>query len=357
MRDLARCCFAAVFLLLPFCNFAHGAPTPSPQTVITCPSATQKIDEQSFVSIGGIEQWITISGIRCGNPVVLILHGGPGNTMSPFASNIYSAWEKEFTLVQWDQRGAGRTFGRNPGTAESELSIERMTQDGIDLAAYLVRYLNTKKIILVGGSWSSVLGVYMAKSRPDLFHAYVGTGQLVSGKENQEASVRKVLALARAADDAKTISTIEALGPPPWTNPRNFGILRRVTRVYEAKTSTPAPKSWWVPSPLYTTPEAEASYEGGEDYSYLQFVGLKGNGMLSKIDLPKLGLAFDIPVFLLQGSEDLVTVPEVAKRYFDSITAPQKEYVLLQNTGHDPNPVMIDAQYDVLKKRVVPLMK
>lgn len=324
---------------------------------MTCPSETQKIDEQRFVSIDGIEQWITINGAHCGNPVVLILHGGPGNTMSPFANNIYAAWEKEFTLVQWDQRGAGRTFGRNPATAESELSIERMTQDGVDLAAYLVRDLNTKKIILVGGSWGSVLGVHMTKSRPDLFYAYVGTGQLVSGKENQEASVRKVLALARAADDMKTISTVEALGPPPWTNPRNFGILRRATRVYEAKTSTPAPKSWWVPAALYATPEAEASYEGGEEYSYLQFVGLKGNGMLSKVELPKLGLAFDIPIFLLQGSEDLVTTPEVAKRYFDSITAPQKDYVLLPNTGHDPNPVMIDAQYNILKKRVVPLMK
>lgn len=360
MREFARSFLVSVFLLLPFYGTAHSAPVvsgPSTQNVITCPSATSKIDEQRFVAIGGIEQWITINGARCGNPVVLFLHGGPGNPMSPYASNIYGAWEKDFTLVQWDQRGAGRTFGRNPGTAESALTIERMTQDGVDLAAYLVRYLNTKKIILVGGSWGTVLGVHMVKSRPDLFHAYLGTGQLVSNKENEEASVRNVLALARAAGDAKTVTTIEALGAPPWTNPRNFGILRRATRIYEAKASAPAPKSWWVASPLYTTPASEASYESGEDYSYLQFVGLKGNGMLSKVDMPALGLAFDIPVFLVQGSEDLVTAAEVAKRYFDSITAPQKEYVLLPNTGHDPNPAMIEAQYNILKTRIVPLVK
>ena len=325
-------------------------PTLSPQNVIACPSATQKIDEQKFVSIGGIQQWVTLSGTRCGNPVVLILHGGPGNTMSPYANNIYAAWEKEFTIAQWDQRGAGRTFGRNPGAAELELTIDRMTKDGIDLAAYLARAMNTKKIILVGGSWGSVLGVHMAKSRPDLFHAYVGAGQLVNDRENQDASVRKVLTLARAAEDTKTVSAIEALGPPPWTNPRNFGILRRATRIYEAKTSMPAPKSWWVPSPPYTTPEAQADDENGEEYSYLQFVGRKGDGMLSKVDLPKLGLTFDIPVFLVQGSEDLVTTPDVAKRYFDRIAAPQKEYVLLANTGHDPNAAMIGAQYNILKK-------
>ena len=360
MRDFARSCFASLFLLLPFCGSAHAAPTiagKSTQNVITCPTATEKIDEQKFVPIGGIEQWITIRGTRCDNPVVLFLHGGPGNTMSPYAINIYGAWEKEFTLVQWDQRGAGKTFGRNPAAAESTLTIERMMQDGVELAAYLVRHLNTKKIILVGGSWGSVLGVHMAKSRPELFHAYVGTGQLVSYKENETASHGKVLALARAAGDAKTVAAIEALGAPPWTNPRNFGILRRATRVYEAKTSTPAPKFWWVPAPLYATPAAEASYESGEEYSYLQFVGLQGNGMLSKVDLPALGLDFDVPVFLIQGSEDLVTTAEVAKRFFESITAPQKEYVLLPNTGHDPNVAMIDAQYHILKKRVIPLMK
>jgi predicted alpha/beta-fold hydrolase len=76
--------------------------------------------------------------------VVLVLHGGPGNPMSPYAHNIYAAWEKDFTLVQWDQRGASRTFGRNPASAESALTIERMTQDGVELAAYLTRYLKTK---------------------------------------------------------------------------------------------------------------------------------------------------------------------------------------------------------------------
>jgi len=196
----------------------------------------------------------------------------------------------------------------------------------------------------------------MVKSRPDLFHAYVGIGQLVSYRDNQEASYRQVVALARAAGDAKTVSAMEALGPPPWTNPRNFGILRRATRTFESKTSTSGPESWWVPSPPYATDERRAEYEGGEDYSYLQFVGLKGGGMFSLVDLPKLGAAFEIPVFLVQGAEDLVTVPDVAKRYFDTISAPAKDYVLLPRTGHDPNPIMVEAVYNVLKTRVLPLV-
>lgn len=347
----------------PLCPLNAARPTAGP--------VGEKIQEEKFVAIGGIEQWVTINGTSCSNPVILFLHGGPGNPMSPYADALYGAWARDFTLVQWDQRGAGRTYGRNAGLARQpprglavpevqvgqQLTMEGMAQDGIELASYLARHLNTRKVILFGGSWGSALGVHMAKARPDLFHAYVGTGQMVSYRENEAGSYRKLVELAGAAGDTKTLAAMEALGPPPWVNPRNFGILRRATRVYEAKTSTPAPRSWWMPAPQYATQTMQADHEAGEEFSFLQFVGLKGNGIFSGIDLPKLGLRFDIPVYLLQGAEDLVTTPDVAKRYFDSIVAPQKEFVLLPRTGHDPNEVMIEAQYSILKTRVAPLLR
>jgi pimeloyl-ACP methyl ester carboxylesterase len=207
----------------------------------------------------------------------------------------------------------------------------------------------------VGGSWGSILGVHMAKSRPDLFHAYVGAAQIVSYRENQAASYAKVLALARTAGDQRTVSALEALGPPPWASPRNSGVLRRATRAYEAKASTPAPESWWVPSPEYDTPHLRADYQEGEDFSYLQFVGVKGDGMFSKVDLPGLGMVFEIPVFIIMGSEDLVTTPDIAKRYFDGITAPTKEFVLVPRAGHDPNLAIVDAEFRILSQRVRPL--
>lgn len=352
---MIRFLLTTLLLLLASCTasrVANDSSLPNEATV----RGTTAVDEQAFIPIGGIEQWVTIKGASRANPVVLVLHGGPGNPMTPYADAVYGAWEKDFTLVQWDQRGAGRTFARNPGSAQSRLTMARMAQDGNELAAHLARHLGKDKVILMGGSWGSALGIHMVRSRPELFHAYVGTGQLVSYRDNEAASYRQVLDLARAAGDTKTLATIEALGPPPWTNPRNFGILRRATRTYEAKTSTAAPPTWWIPSPEYATPAMQADYEGGEEYSYLEFVGLEGNGMLSKIDLPALGTRFDVPIFLIQGAQDLVTTADVAKHYFDSIEAPQKAYVLLPNTGHDPNAAMIDAQYELLKTRVVPLL-
>ncbi len=93
----------------------------------------------------------------------------------------------------------------------------------------------------------------------------------------------------------------------------------------------------WLRLPNYDTPKMRADYSEGEDFSYLQFVGLGGDGMFSKVDLPRLGTVFEIPVFIVQGSEDLLTIPDVAKQYFDRIVAPQKEYIVVANAGHDPN--------------------
>lgn len=348
---LRAACLALAMLFAPaaVAGAAEAAPAAKP-----C-EAARPVDEAGFVQIGGIDQWVTARGDSCANPVVLFLHGGPGNPLSPYGGRIYAAWEKDFTLVQWDQRGAGRTFARN--AAPEPLTVARMAKDGIAVAEYLRSRFGQDRIILVGGSWGSVLGVHMALARPELFHAYVGAGQLVRYPENLSQSYAHVLARARAAGDGETLAKLEALGAPPWSNPRNAGILRRATRIYERKSTTAAPAGWWTAAPAYADAASREALEGGDDFSYLQFVGVDGRGMASTIDLPALGLDFAIPVFLVQGAEDLVTVPSVARSYFDSLSAPRKEFRLLAATGHDPNAAMVDAQFDLLKTRVLPRIR
>jgi pimeloyl-ACP methyl ester carboxylesterase len=194
-----------------------------------------------FVALGDIDQWVTITGRRCGNPIVLFLHGGPGNPLSPYADSLFSGWEDDFTLVQWDQRGAGRTFGRHPPGEGSTLTVQRMVDDGLALAEYLTRRLGLPKVVVVGGSWGSILVVHMIKARPALFHAYVGFAQVVGSAQNQAATYARLLVLARQADDVRTIDALGEVGPPPWTNPRHPGIVRRATREYEAKVTDAAP--------------------------------------------------------------------------------------------------------------------
>ena len=115
------------------------------------------INEAMYVPIGGIEQWITIKGTDRGNPVVLFLHGGPGGAQSGVADSLFPGWERDFTLVQWDQRDAGRTFIKNGEAVEPTITLERMTDDGIEVAEFLRAHLQKNRIILTGGSWGAVL--------------------------------------------------------------------------------------------------------------------------------------------------------------------------------------------------------
>ncbi|MFZ5658108.1 MAG: alpha/beta fold hydrolase [Pseudomonadota bacterium] len=336
-----------LLLALPAANAASAATVCRPGEAIA---------EEGFVRIGGIDQWVAVRGRDCGNPIVLIVHGGPGNPSTPFASNVYGQWEKEFTLVQWDQRGAGKTYERASAPEAMALTMSQLAQDGVEVATYAAARLGKRQVILFGGSWGSALAVHMLKLKPDLFAAYQGSSQLVEYRRNVSASYLLILEKTRAAGDEEALAALGALGPPPWRDPRAFGTVRRITRRYEAKATQPAPAEWWnFPAP-YSTEAYTAAYTAGEDYSYIQFVGMEGNGMLSRIDLPALGTTFPMPVFLIQGKEDLITVPSVTKSYFDQIDAPVKRYVLLDDVGHDPNPLLVDAQYRILKEEIAPLL-
>lgn len=350
--------FAALLSTLMYLPWAAPAAAASEPIALNpaCKQSAKAVDESGFIAIGGIRQWMTIEGQDCRNPVVLIVHGGPGNPNTPFAHTVFADWTKDFTVVQWDQRSSGKTWGANPETREQPLSIELLASDGIEVARYVRQRLGKRKVILMGGSWGSALAVQMAQTAPELFHAYVGTAQLVSYADNVATSYPYVLNLAQQAGDAETVQALAAIGPPPWTNPRAFGILRRAGRKFEAGRINPAPKAWWAPLPGYDTPEYEADYEAGEDFSFVQFVGMAGDGMGPKLDVRRLGTRFAMPVYLLQGEQDSVTTLDVSKAYFDSLSAPQKEFFPLPRTGHDPNPTMVDAQLNVLKTRVRPII-
>ena len=317
-----------------------------------CEVAGQAVHEHAFVTIGGLRQWVTIDGRDCANPVVLMVHGGPGNPNTPFADALYGGWTGEFTVVQWDQRGAGKTFIENPDAREAPLDLHTMASDGVELAQYLTQRLGQDKLILMGSSWGSALAVHMAQRQPELFGAYLGSSQLVDYSDNVATSYARVLGLAMAAGDADVVGQLETLGPPPWTNPRGFGILRRAARKYESLVVDAAPPAWWRPAPGYDTPEYEAGYEAAEDHSFLQFVGLAGDGMGPKLDLRALGHTFAMPVYLVQGEQDLLTTPDVSRAYFDSLVAPRKEFIPVPRAGHDPNEAMLEAQLEALRRAV-----
>jgi pimeloyl-ACP methyl ester carboxylesterase len=343
--------FRAVWLLfgvalvnLPHNIAAQGSPVHAPE----------RVGEEMFVRIGGIDQWITIKGADRNNPVLLFLHGGPGDAASSYADSMYAGWDKYFTLVQWDQRGAGRTFTKNGPSIEPTMTVERMAQDGVEVAEYLISHLHKKKIIILGGSWGSVLGVYMAHMRPDLLYAYVGVAQLVNSQEELAASYARVLSTARAAGDQQAITALTAIGPPPWHLVAKWPVYRKWERVYQAKLVTAPPNGATI-SPEYASPQEQAQYAAADDFSFMHFWGPTLSGPLMQINLPALGTNFAIPVFIIQGQEDLTAAPELAKAYFDSMNAPRKQFYLVPGTGHEDSATSLALTLKVLIEQVRPL--
>ncbi|MGA7158007.1 MAG: alpha/beta hydrolase [Acidobacteriaceae bacterium] len=317
-------------------------------------SAPERISEAMFVSIGGIPQWITIKGEDHDNPVVLFLHGGPGDALSPYADSMFTGWDRDFTLVQWDQRGAGRTFTKSGPSVESSMTMERMTQDGIDVAEYLIKHLHKKKIILLGGSWGSILGIHMAHARPDLFYAYVGSAQIVNYQKGLSVAYARVLGMARADGNQQAIHALTEIGPPPWHSVFTWPIYRKWERLYQAKLVT-APSPTVSVGSEYASAQERAQYDAADDFSFLHFWGPTLSGPLMKVNLPALGTTFDLPIFIVQGQEDLTAPPELAKAYVERIHAPRKQFYLVAGTGHEDSVASLHLMLKILEEQVRPL--
>jgi pimeloyl-ACP methyl ester carboxylesterase len=185
------------------------------------------IDEAKYVSVGGIKQWIQIRGDDRNNPVLLFLHGGPGASSLPISSG-WRAWERSFIVVQWDQPGTGRTYRENASADIGALNVARMTADGLELTEEIRRYLGKSKILLVGHSWGSALGIHMIKARPEIFSAFVGTGQFVDAIENEQFNYAHVFERAQRTNNKRALEELVALGLPPWSDLEKFKTVRRL---------------------------------------------------------------------------------------------------------------------------------
>jgi proline iminopeptidase len=310
-------------------------------------AADRSADESGFVSVGGIEQWIAVQGRDKRNPAVLYLHGGPGEAQSPFLSR-FLAWEKDFTVVNWDQRGSGRTFGRN-GPSTPNMTLDRLIDDAIEIAEQLRARLSQRKVILVGQSAGSLIGVNVVKRRPDLFHAYVGTGQVVSFPLAVASQVKWARRQAAATGDQVALKALDdAEGLP---EDRRLGA------------QAAAAKKWLLPPPdqIYAKmiddfagPDpASAKGDAADWIAGSAFMGRTLGGVLASIDLRTLGLDMPIPFFVVQGRDDHIVSNEAAQAYVESMKAPAKAYIAIEG-GHFACFTNADQFVAALRKHVRP---
>ena len=299
-------------------------------------AASREIDESGFVTIGAIEQWISIQGRDTSNPVILFLHGGPGEAQSPFVKQ-FVPWQADFTVVNWDQRGAGKTFGRHgpstPGMSTPETAFDRMCQDVRETAEHACRRLGQKKVILVGQSWGTQLGFSAIMRWPHLFHAYVGTAHYVSWTESLKGQESWKRQQAIAANDQATIATLDEAAQLPETDLRRYRTANKYRftqpdldyfKVYNAFTGQVPGQ----PPPPIPEHGDVADWFGGMNFSTPKL-----GPVISSYDARKLGLDVPIPFFVIQGRDDHVTPFDVAETYVAEVRAPVKKFIPIAG-GH-----------------------
>lgn len=318
-----------------------------------CGSAAP-VDVETYAEIGGIRQWITIHGDDEANPVLLFVHGGPGGAFSPFSRAVFGDWESSFTIAQWDQPGAGRTFGQTGEEIAATLTIDRVISDGIEVTEEILERTGKKKLILLGGSWGSVIGMEMVSRRPDLFFCYVGVGQLIGSQAAYRETYATLVSWVSDALDADELEQLRRIGPPPWTSLRSFGLMTRIARSFEEQRAEPDRPLGELWANDYSEDDKAVWHEGNE-FSQVHFFGLNLDGELPKVDLAATVTKVDIPVFVFQGAEDIRTPADLVQQFLDGLNAPRKELVLLEGGGHDLEFQINDTLRAQMESRVRPL--
>ncbi|MFF9705128.1 alpha/beta fold hydrolase [Streptomyces griseofuscus] len=268
---------------------------------ITAPNG---IDESSYVRIGGLDQWISVRGEDRSNPVLLELHGGPGASNSIFTPRT-RAWERHFTIVRWDMRGAGRTFAAHGPAGQGELTLDRLYADALEVTDHIRARLGVPKVVLLANSFGTVTGLRLARDHPERYSAYVGTDQNIIAGGTDSSAYDDLLARLRGAGKRRQLSRLTAMGPDPtsWS-----------------------PEEWSCYAKTVTTTDPLT-------YDTMKTV-----------------------VILFQGASDVLTPPEPARRFHDQLTAPLKDFALIPDASHFAAFRRPDVFLELLVGRVRPVV-
>ena len=325
------------------------------------------ISEKVWLEVGGIKQGMFIRGGNPENPVILYLHGGPGHPMLQFISYLeklekHERLEKYFTVCYWDQRGAGMTYSKS--TDPATMTLEQMVEDTREVTEYLKSRFGQEKIYLLGHSWGTYLGVKAAEKYPENYLAYIGVGQTSNSTESERLSYEYMLNHAREINDNDAIDKLEKFDPYA----EGFPFLREEGHQLDY---------------LMVRTEIINRYGIGHVHSQELLQGMSLNGMILRTlfgfkgytlsekinwflgadfsmiylfpivledDLFASSVTFEIPFYIIQGAYDYQVSQVLAKKYFDVVEAPKKEYLVFTDSAHSPNMEETEKFIEVFRK-------
>jgi len=290
------------------------------------------------VNLGGVEQGMLIRGLNVANPVLLYLHGGPGTSeLGMVRQHNVPALEKRFTVVVWDQRGAGMSFAaREP---ESGMNVEQFIADVHELTLLLCERFQQPKIYLVGHSWGSALGALTAQRYPELYHAYVGVGQVVDMREGERISYAWTLAQAEQAGDARSVAQLKAIGAPPYLGKFRSKLMtqRKILGKYGGEVHGNPRGGMFIllrgliSSSEYSWPDRINVFRG--IFANMRLMWPK----IIEIDLRAQVPELKVPVYFLEGRYDFEAPSVLAESYLQVLKAPYKKLIWFEQSAHFVN--------------------
>ncbi len=319
---------------------------------IRTPEGVETVEQ---VELGGVKQWISVRGLNRANPVLLMIHGGPATPMMPNRWLWQKPWEDFFTVVQWDQRGIGKNaVSADSATTYPTLSLDRVVRDAEELAELLRRRFGQRRIVVLGYSWGSMVGLELARRRPDLLHAYVGLGQAVSSA-SEVYNYEGVRERALKAGNTEALREIDSIAPYPEKD----GSVSLAKAMVVRKWSSVYNGGW------YGTPDLGLFYQAGDwgpEYTpqdieaHLRNGSWGGGGLIPdmfKQDFSKQITRLNVPVVVLQGRWDLYTPYKAAALWVGALRAPRKKLVTFERSGHflmfeEPGKLLVTLVNEVL---------
>lgn len=294
------------------------------------------IDELRLVQIGGIPQWISVRARHRGSPLLLVVHGGPGFTLSPTSFYYMRDLEEYFTVVQWDQRGAGKTYAASdPAKVRPTMSVDRIVDDGVELIGYLTRTYGQKRVVLLSHSFGTVIGTKLALQHPELLYAYVGTGQFVDFARSEADGYQQTVADAEKAHNSEAVRQLRAIAPfpdplHPERNVENLGIERRWLAEYGgyyAAGGVGHNEAIATLSPDHNAHDLQVRNEA-QRFSDQALWGELGH-------VSFLGRTrFRVPLVIIQGRHDRGTSSKLVAAWFGKVRAPSKQIVWFEDSAH-----------------------
>ena len=301
-------------------------------TRIVAPNGVQ---DTYKASIGGIDQWINVRGQDRSNPMILFVHGGPASPSMPTTWQWQRPVEEYFTVAHYDQRGVGKTLRANDADkVAATIHIDRFVEDAIEVAEHLRSKYRQDKLILVGHSWGTIVATRAALKRPDLFHAYVGIGQVASVRENERISFDFGMEQARKHNTAEALKEMEAIAPYPGEQPitrERIIVARKWPQYYGGLSAYRSDSRYYYSGPILAPEYDQSDWKAINEGSLLTLGRVLQEW--SEVDFFKVK-EFPIPIVQFLGRHDYTTPTEPVVKWMAQLKAPYKQSVWFERSAH-----------------------